>query len=134
MLREVERADRRRQDDRHRLQSFQPVGLWRLFGRWRGGIPWCGHFLPSAPERLADADGVWYRTHGCHGIPATHAQRSVRCCGAAGAPRGPMLAGIYVVRAVKRVSRVTPVRQHWSRLRVLGPRAIEPTAREVNDV
>jgi hypothetical protein len=32
------------------------------------------------------------------------------------------------------VSRVTPIRQHWSRLRVVGPRAIEPTVREIKDV
>jgi len=43
----------------------------------------------------------------------------------------PMLAGVYVIRAVKRVSRVTPLRRQWSRLRVLDPRVVEPSVREI---
>jgi hypothetical protein len=40
-----------------------------------------------------------------------------------------MLAGVYVVRAVKRVSTIRPVKSGWSNLRVFGPGAIEPSAR-----
>ena len=42
-----------------------------------------------------------------------------------------MLAGVYVIRAVKRVSRVTPLREQWSRLRVLNPRVVEPSVRQI---
>ena len=136
VLREVERV--LIAEGRMIVIGFNPFslwGLWRLFGRWRGGIPWCGHFL-SYP-RLSD----WLTLMG-FGIermdvmefrPPTRSGQ-FDAVERLGRRVWPMLAGIYVVRAVKRVSRVTPVRQHWSRLRVLGPRAIEPTAREVNDV
>ena len=113
--------------------GFNPCslwGLWRVCGRWRGSVPWCGHFL-SYP-RLND----WLTLMG-FGIERMDVMefrpptRSSRWDGfeRLGRRVWPMLAGVYVVRAVKLVSRVTPVRQRWSRLRVLGPRAIEPTVR-----
>ncbi len=115
------------------FNPFSLWGLWRLSGRWRGSIvPWCGQFL-SYP-RLND----WFTLLG-FGVermdvmefrPPTrsgHMDAMERL----GRRWWPMLAGVYVVRAVKRVSRVTPVRQHWSRLRVLGPRTVEPTIREL---
>ena len=127
------------------FNPFSLWGLWRLFGRWRGAVPWCGNFL-SYP-RLND----WLTLMG-FGIermdvmefrPPTRSSR-LQAIERIGRRVWPMLAGVYMVRAVKRVSRVTPIRQRWSRLRVLGPRAIEPTARqplaksrsmnEVNDV
>jgi SAM-dependent methyltransferase len=113
------------------FNPFSLWGLWRLFGRWRGGVPWCGHFL-SYP-RLND----WLTLMGL-GVermdvmefrPPTRRAR-LEVVERIGRRVWPMLAGIYVVRAVKRVSRVTPIRQRWARLRVLGPRAIEPTVRE----
>jgi hypothetical protein len=118
--------------------GFNPYslwGLWRLFGRWRGDIPWCGHFL-SYP-RLND----WLTLMG-FGIERMDVMefrpptRSGRMDGMERLGRRvwPMLAGVYVVRAVKRVSRITPVRQRWSRLRALAPGAIEPTAREIKHV
>ena len=119
--------------------GFNPYslwGLWRLFGRWRGSVPWCGQFL-SYP-RLND----WLTLLG-FGIegtdvmefrPPTRSSAHLDAVERFGRRVCPMLAGVYVVRAVKRVSRVTPVRQHWSRLRVIGPRAIGPTARELKDV
>lgn len=118
--------------------GFNPYslwGLWRLFGRWRGDIPWCGHFL-SYP-RLSD----WLTLMG-FGIermdvmefrPPTRSSH-MEAIERLGRRVWPMLAGVYVVRAVKRVSRVTPLRQRWSRQRVLAPGAIEPTAREVRHV
>jgi len=132
VLREVERA--LIADGRVIVIGFNPFslwGLWRLFGRWRGEIPWCGHFLSYT--RLND----WLTLMG-FGIermdvmefrPPTRTGR-LDSVERIGRRVWPMLAGIYVVRAVKRVSRVTPVRQRWSRLRVLGPRAIEPTIRQ----
>jgi len=113
------------------FNPFSLWGLWRLFRRWRGNVPWCGNFL-SYP-RLND----WLTLMG-FGIERMDVMefrlptRSARfeVIERIGRRVWPMLAGVYMVRAVKRVSRVTPIRQRWSRLRVLGPRAIEPTARE----
>ncbi len=112
------------------FNPFSLWGLWRLFGRWRGNVPWCGHFLSYS--RLND----WLTLMG-FGVerldvmefrPPTRRAR-LDVIERVGRRVWPMLAGIYAVRAVKRVSRITPIRQRWSRLRVLGPRAIEPTAR-----
>ncbi len=113
------------------FNPFSLWGLWRVFGRWRGGVPWCGNFL--AYSRLND----WLSLMG-FGIERMDVMefrpptRKARLPGVERVGRRvwPMLAGIYMVRAVKRVSRVTPIPQRWSRLRVVGPRAIEPTARQ----
>lgn len=135
VLREVERV--LIAEGRVIVIGFNPFslwGLWRLVGRWRGSIPWCGHFL-SYP-RLND----WLTLMG-FGIermdvmefrPPTRTGQ-FDAVERLGRRVWPMLAGVYMVRAVKRVSRITPVRQHWSRLRVLGPRAVEPTVMEIRD-
>jgi SAM-dependent methyltransferase len=136
VLREVERV--LIPEGRVIVVGFNPYslwGMWRLFGRWRGAIPWCGHFL-SYPRlndwltllgfRIERMDVMEFR-------PPTRKGR-FEMIENVGRRVWPMLAGVYVVRAVKRVSRVTPIRQHWSRLRVVGPRAIEPTVREIKDV
>lgn len=131
VLREVERV--LIAEGRVIVLGFNPYslwGLWRLFRRWRGDIPWCGHFL-SYP-RLSD----WLTLMGfdiermdvMEFRPPTRSGR-MDAVERVGRRFWPMLAGVYVVRAVKRVSRVTPLHQRWSSLRVLGSRAIEPTAR-----
>jgi SAM-dependent methyltransferase len=135
VLREVERV--LIPEGRVVVIGFNPFslwGVWRLFGRWRGAVPWCANFL-SYP-RLND----WFSLMGfdieridvMEFRPPTRKMR-FEAVERIGRRVWPMLAGIYAVRAVKRVSRVTPVQQPWSRLRVLGPRTIEPTAR-VKDV
>ena len=132
VLREVERV--LIADGRVIVIGFNPFslwGLWRVFGRWRGAVPWCGNFL-SYP-RLND--WLTLMGFGIERMDVMEFRPPTRSAGLPAVERvgrrvWPMLAGVYMVRAVKRVSRVTPIRQRWSRLRVLGPRAIEPTARE----
>ena len=136
VLREVERV--LIAEGRVIVVGFNPFslwGVWRLFGRWRGAVPWSGHFL-SYP-RLND----WLSLMGfaVERLDVMEFRPPTRGSGLHGVERlgrqvWPMLAGIYVVRAVKRVARVTPLRQRWARLRVRGPRVIEPTVREINDV
>lgn len=136
VLREVERV--LIAEGRVIVVGFNPFslwGLWRQFGRWRGGVPWSGRFL-SYP-RLND----WLSLLGfdIERMDVMEFRPPTRGTGMEGIERlgrrvWPMLAGVYVVRAVKRVSRVTPLRRRWSQLRVVGPRAIEPTAREIKDV
>jgi ubiquinone/menaquinone biosynthesis C-methylase UbiE len=135
VLREVERA--LIPEGRVIIIGFNPFslwGLWRLFGRWRGAVPWCANFV-SYP-RLNDwltlmgfdverADVMEFR-------PPTRASR-LESVERVGRRVWPMLAGIYAVRAVKRVSRVTPLQPRWARLRALQPRPVEPTVR-VKDV
>jgi SAM-dependent methyltransferase len=131
VLREVERI--LIPEGRVVIVGFNPFslwGLWRLFGRWRGAVPWCANFL-SYP-RLSD----WLTLLGfdVERMDVIEFRPPTKSAGLDSIERigrqvWPMLAGIYVVRAVKRVSRVTPLQQRWSRLRVLRPRAIEPTVR-----
>ncbi len=117
------------------FNPFSLWGLWRVFGRRQGNIPWSGHFV-SYP-RLND----WLSLLG-FGIERMDVMEfRPPTCGAQldaierlGRRFWPMFAGVYIVRAVKRVSRVTPLRPRWSSLRVLGSRAIEPSVREVGDV
>jgi hypothetical protein len=40
-----------------------------------------------------------------------------------------MLAGVYVVQAIKRVSTLTPITLPWRRRRLIRAGAIEPSAR-----
>jgi len=117
------------------FNPFSLWGLWRLFGRRQGAVPWCGHFV-SYP-RLNDwlsllgfgiegVDVMEFRPPTCGGQMDTFERLGRRFW--------PMLAGVYMVRAVKRVSRITPIRPRWSGLRALGSRAIEPSVRGVSDV
>lgn len=117
--------------------GFNPLslwGLWRLFLRWRGKVPWCGHFL--AYRRIVDWLGllgfdVEYADV-CAFAPPFDGESWIRRTQGLerlGRRVWPMLAGVYAVRAVKRVSTVRPIRTPWRGLRVFRPRAIEPTTR-----
>lgn len=132
VLREVERV--LIAEGRVMIVGFNPYslwGLWRLGGRWRGSVPWCGHFLsyPRLNDWLALMGFAVERMDVMEFRPPLrgHHFESIERLGRR---FWPMLAGVYVVRAVKRVSRVTPLKQRWSRLRALNPRVIEPAARE----
>jgi ubiquinone/menaquinone biosynthesis C-methylase UbiE len=136
VLREVERV--LIAEGRVIVVGFNPFslwGLWRLFGRWRGGAPWNGQFLsyPRLNDWLTLMGFDIERTDVMEFRPPTR-RGGFDSIERLGRRFWPMLAGVYVVRAVKRVSRVTPLRQRWDRLRVVEPRAIEPTAREIKDV
>lgn len=135
VLREVERV--LIPEGRVVVIGFNPFslwGMWRLFGRWRGSVPWCANFLsyPRLNDWLSLMGFDVERMDVMEFRPPTRAMR-LDAVERIGRRVWPMLAGVYAVRAVKRVSRVTPLQPRWSRLRVLGPRAIEPTAR-VKDV
>jgi SAM-dependent methyltransferase len=119
------------------IVGFNPISLWGLWRgalRWRGGVPWCGRFLSY--RRIVD----WLVLLGfdieysdvCAFAPPLDSDRWARRLDRAeglGRRVWPMLAGVYVVRAVKRVSTIRPIKSGWSSLRVFGPSAIEPSAR-----
>ncbi len=135
VLREVERV--LIPHGRMIIVGFNPFslwGAWHLFGRRRGNVPWCGHFLsyPRLNDWLTLMGFDVERMDVMEFRPPTRSLR-LEAIERLGRRFWPMLAGVYTVRAVKRVSRVTPIRQQWSRLRGLGPRAIEPTARGMKD-
>jgi len=140
VLREVERV--LIPEGRVLIVGFNPFslwGLWRLFLRWRGAVPWCGHFL--AYRRVTD----WLsllgfdieRTDVCAFMPPLSSsswKSGLRFMQDVSRRIWPMFAGVYAVRAVKRVSTIRPVKMRWQGLRVLGPRTIEsPTMSPYSD-
>jgi SAM-dependent methyltransferase len=136
VLREVERV--LIPEGRVLIAGFNPLslwGLWRLFGRWRGNVPWCGHFLSY--RRLHDWLGLLgFDVEQMDVSEFRTPTRSARFESVErwGRHYWPVFGGVYVVRAVKRVSRVTPLPQQWSRLRALDPRLVEPSVREIKNV
>lgn len=119
------------------LTSFNPWsfwGLWRLVLQRTGRLPWTGHFV-SYP-RLQD----WLRLMGFDversevimfrpPIRSESVLLRLQLLETLGAKYWPMLAGVYVVQAIKRVSTLTPVGSRWRRLRTLGHSAVEPSTR-----
>lgn len=135
VLREVERI--LIPEGRVLILGFNPFsfwGAWRLALKWRGSVPWCGHFLSY--RRIVDWLGllgfdVEY-SDVCAFAPPVRREgwaQKLTSLERVGRRVWPMIAGVYAVRAVKRVSTVRPIRTRWSGLRVLGPRAIEPSTR-----
>ncbi|RMG34872.1 MAG: class I SAM-dependent methyltransferase [Gammaproteobacteria bacterium] len=138
VLREVERV--LIAEGRVVILGFNPFslwGVWRLLLRGRSTGPWCGHFLSY--RRVVDWLGllgfdVEY-TDVAAFVPPLPQRWEGRFAGVERLARRylPMFAGVYVIRAVKRVSTVTPVRLRWQALRVFSPSgAMEPTAGRQN--
>lgn len=125
------------------IVGFNPFSLWglvRVALRWRGHVPWCGHFLSY--RRIVDWLGLLGFDIECTDVAALMPPFRTERWGSRfsrmddwGRRVWPMLAGVYAVRAVKRVSTVRPLKSPWAGLRVLDPRAIEPSTRNgVNKV
>jgi hypothetical protein len=111
-------------------------GAWGLVGQRRGRVPWCGRYL--TPFRVRD----WLTLLGFD-LEAqemlvfrppwrrTALRRGTALMDTLGARYWPVLGGVYVIRAVKRVSTLTPLRPSWAQRRaLLAPGAVEPTTRE----
>lgn len=123
--------------------NFNPWSLWGLrglltrpFGREK--LPWTGNFVGYV--RLSD----WLsllgleieRTEVMMFRPPSRTEAIMRrseFLERLGRRFWPMLAGVYLVQAVKRVQPLTPIRPNWQRLRRLSSQVLEPTTRgEVN--
>lgn len=116
------------------FNALSSWGLLRLLYRYRRRVPWCGHFL--TPYRVEDwlsllgfdieiRKQIMFR-------PPIHGALSPRLAvlDTLGRAFWPALGGVYVIKAVKRVSTLTPLRPSWSARRALLPGgAIEPSAR-----
>lgn len=111
-------------------------GLWRLFRCGSGRAPWTGRFI--APGRMHD----WLSLLGFEvevikpsmfrpPLRQQALMERLQLLESAGARWWPALSGVYILRAVKRVSTLTPVKPAWKlRRSILAGRAVEPTTRE----
>jgi SAM-dependent methyltransferase len=122
------------------ILGFNPYsawGVWRLVGRCRGRVPWCGRFL-SLP-RIKDWLGLldfevvggsmlYYRPPaGGEALrDRLHFLESV------GDRWWPLLAAVYIVIARKRDIGVTPLQPEWKTKRALAPGLVKPLARNVS--
>ncbi len=120
------------------LLGFNALSPWALVRLARPGrIPWCGGFLTRYRvgdwlsllgfdvewQRMLVFQAPWGGSRWCSG----------NFLAAAGSRYWPALGGVYALRAVKRVSTLTPLRPSWkTRRRLLPGGAVEPTARGTN--
>ena len=120
------------------LLGFNALSPWALVRLARPGrMPWCGAFLTRYRvgdwlsllgfdvewQRMLVFQAPWGGSRWCSGS----------FLAAAGSRYWPALGGVYALRAVKRVSTLTPLRPSWkTRRRLLPGGAVEPTARGTN--
>lgn len=117
------------------FNAISPWALLRLVRRHR--VPWCGDFLSRyrvtdwlsllgfdvEQQRMLVFQPPWGCTGWC----------SPGFLAALGRRYWPAFGGVYAIRAVKRVSTLTPLRPSWKTRRKLLPGgAIEPTTRGSN--
>ena len=120
------------------LLGFNPWsswGAWRMLLRRSGRVPWCGAFLRA--RRVTD----WLSLLGFDiemqrpvmflpPVRRAAILSQMEMLEPLGQRWLPMLSGAYAIRAVKRVSTLTPLEPRWkTRSRVLPGQAVEPTAR-----
>lgn len=139
VLREVERV--LIPEGRVFILGFNALSSWglraalhRMGGCGRQRVPWCGRFL--TPYRVEDwlsllGFDVEMREHIVFMPPFRRALDSrLSALDRLGRRFWPALGGVYVIRAVKRVSTLTPLKPSWAPRRTLVPGgAIEPSAR-----
>ncbi|VAX07973.1 FIG005121: SAM-dependent methyltransferase [hydrothermal vent metagenome] len=124
------------------LLGFNPWslwGLWHLAHRRSGAVPWCGQFL--AQRRIHD----WLSLLGFDVEKSRHfmfrpplkrhgMMGRLEAMERLGQRYWPLLSGVYVIQAVKRVSTLTLVGVDWkARARILGGQVVEPTTRQSNE-
>jgi len=135
VLREIERV--LIPEGRLVVLGFNALSLWGAWGlmrRRQGRVPWCGNFL--TPFRISDwlsllgfdiemQEMIMFRPPWRRAL-----LQQLSFLDSVGRRFWPLLGGVYAIRAVKRVSTLTPLRPSWkSRRPVLAGGAVEPTAR-----
>jgi len=134
VLREVERV--LIPEGRVFILGFNALSSWglvRLLRRGARRVPWCGRFL--TPYRVEDwlsvlGFDVERREYILFQPPIRQALgMRLASLERLGRRLWPALGAVYVIRAVKRVSTLTPLKPLWPTPRALVPGAIEPTTR-----
>jgi len=134
VLREVERV--LIPEGRVFILGFNALSSWGLVRLlYRGGrrVPWSGRFL--TPYRVEDwlsllGFDVERREHVVFQPPLGRAMGlRLASLERLGRRLWPAFGAVYVIRAVKRVSTLTPIKPLWPARRALVPGAIEPTTR-----
>ena len=121
------------------LTGFNPISLWglrRLFAHCPRTMPWCGNFLPlmRVKDWLALLDfQVTQGTMMYYRPPLQHESVMDRMhfLDKAGDRWWPLMAGIYMVVARKRVVGVKPLPVQWKRKRLVGSVVARPVARGI---
>lgn len=134
VLREVERV--LIPEGRVVVVGFNALSSWGLLGLLRGHrgrVPWCGRFLTR--YRVED----WLSLLGFDVEVAQHIMfrppirralgERLAILDTLGRRLWPIFGGVYVLRAVKRVSTLTPLKPSWSARATVLPGRIEPTTR-----
>lgn len=117
--------------------GFNAMSLWgvgRLLARRKAGMPWCGRFHTAS--QVED----WLSALGCDRevrefalfCPPFGRTLGIRCTpfDAVGRRFWPIFGGIYVIRAVKRVSTLTPLKPLRTRpAALLAGGAVRPSTR-----
>lgn len=121
------------------LLGFNPASLWgvrRLFARRPRAMPWCGNFfsLTRIKDWLALLD--FEVTHGrmmYYRPPVQHEtlMERIHFLDKAGDRWWPLMAGVYMVVAKKRVAGVTPLPVEWKQRRLVGSVVARPVARGI---
>lgn len=116
------------------FNALSSWGLLRLLYRSRRRVPWCGRFLST--YRVEDwlsllGFDVEFRRQILFRPPVRGAQGPrLALLDRLGQRLWPALGGVYVIKAVKRVATLTPLRPSWSaRPSLLAGGAIEPSPR-----
>ena len=121
------------------FNALSAWGLWSLLPRRANQVPWCGRFRTAYQiEDWLSVLGfdIELREHIMFRPPFRRALGpSCAPFDTLGRRLWPMLGGVYLVRAVKRVSTLTPLRPSWGRRRsLLHGGAVEPTTRGTGHV
>jgi SAM-dependent methyltransferase len=135
VLREVERV--LIPEGRVIIMGFNALSAWGLWSLMRGRakqMPWCGHFRTAYQiEDWLSVLGfdVETREHIMFRPPFRRALGpGFASFDTLGRRLWPILGGVYLIRAVKRVATLTPLRPSWTgRRSLLHGGAVEPTTR-----
>lgn len=140
VLREVERI--LIPEGRLIVVGFNPwstYGLWRLALGWRDKPPWCGRFYSSA--RLKDwLSLLGLVTESCHyrgfrpPIQRAGLLQRLATMERIGRDVCPVLGGVRVLTARKRVATLTPLKQRWQRRNLVPGKLAEPSTRARTNV
>ncbi|NOG59159.1 MAG: methyltransferase domain-containing protein [Proteobacteria bacterium] len=125
-------------DGRVVIIGINPIslwGLWHLFLCWWGNMPWSGRLIsiPKIKDWLSLLDFDVKKTKCFFFSPPLRSEKWLNKLiplERLGHYCWPILGGLYVIVAKKRVIPLNPIKMHWTAKRkILGSGVIEPTTR-----